>query len=55
MNLWQWLPIPEAAERLNIPARKLRAMADAGRISKIDSDGEVLIWLNDVFHVRASL
>lgn len=48
MNLWQWMPINEAAARLRVSERIIRQRVDAGRLDCLTVDGVRFVWLADV-------
>lgn len=50
MNLWEWVTIEQAAERLQISPRLLRRLIDARRVEYETVDGVRLVWLADVVH-----
>lgn len=52
MNCWQWLPIDEAAERLQMVPRVLRRWIDARRVDCETVDGVRFVWLADVVQER---
>lgn len=50
MNLWQWMPIGDAAARLAVSQRLISRRVDSGRMDCLTVDGVRLVWLADVFH-----
>jgi predicted site-specific integrase-resolvase len=48
MNVWEWIPLDEAAERLAIGRRIVARFVDAGRIDCLTVDGVRFVWLADV-------
>lgn len=50
MNLWEWMPIADAAARLDVSQRLISRRVDSGRMDCLTVDGVRLVWLADVFH-----
>lgn len=48
MQVWEWIPISEAAESLHLSNRWIRRCIDAGIVSAITVDSTEFVWLNDV-------
>ena len=50
MNLWEWIPITDAAARLAVSQRLISRRVDSGRMDCLTVDGVRFVWLADVFH-----
>jgi len=48
MNLWEWMPINEAAKLFRVAPRWLKALADSRSIDSIRVEGVAVVWLNDL-------
>lgn len=50
MDLWEWMPIRDAAARLAVAERLISRRVDSGRMDCLTIGGVRFVWLADVFH-----